>query len=152
MSTHRDNFARDNTKLQTCGLEVKPLGTFADAAQVVALLQGGSAGWYTTATAVLDYVDGVTGWVLDAEVAFADRTVVVRHDGGQWGVWEWRETPGTTHRCEDELFATTAPSRTGMRYRTYWVPRAESGSGAPAGAGTMIDVWRPVGARFLGWT
>ena len=135
--------ARDLTLGETA-LTVTSLGKTEDAATAWAWLPSGGEGVVVFADRICRFEQHLKpALLLDAEVSEGDSTVVIRASAGSWYGWRWSESPGKSHRFVDHTFESSERrERTPYhQYRQYWHPVKEDD----------IPVWRPVGARFLGF-
>lgn len=137
-----------------CRLEQAFAGTAVSSTEAWALLPAGGSGMVTLSDEIVRFDPRHRNrLIVDAEVTEGDSTVVLRMDGTTWRAWRWTESAGDSHYFVEREYRSTEPVPSGepslLVYRHYWALEPDSGAIAP---GTQdLRVWKPVGARFVGF-
>ncbi len=139
-----ESFKKGDLDLGQSGLRVESLGQTDSPQQAWSWLPAKGEGVVVLADRIVRYSsDKSSPLLLEAEVVEGDTTVVIRSTGAGWAGWSWVESSGQTHRTADYRFLSSESdqSKECHRYRQYWTQDEDEG----------VPVWRPVGARFLGF-
>lgn len=130
----------------TCALRVDGPTMASSVSEAWEMLPASGTGWVCLFDRVTRFEPSRrTGNLLHAEVVDGQETTILRHEDGRWRAWTWIETEGSSHRVVRRRYLSSAPKVNDqipeMEYATYWTLREDDG----------IEVWRPLGSRFVGW-
>ena len=143
-----------DVRIGRCRLDQATAGTASSSAEAWDLLPAGGTGVVTLSDDVVRFSPSHRNSLLvDAEVVLDNSTVILRMDGGTWRAWRWTEEAGDSHCFVEREYRSTERGTLGepplLVYRHYWGLEPDSGALEP-GAGE-IRVWKPLGARFVGF-
>jgi hypothetical protein len=127
-----------------CALTTILVGEASTLEEAWALLPASGEGVLLLADRVCRFDPGQrAGLLLEADVAEASSTTLLRQSGTGWKAWRWTEGPGDSHQYSEQLYLSSEPGEDPARlvYRQYWGQAKDDG----------IDVWTPLGSRFCGF-
>lgn len=133
-------------KRSACSLAIRSLGQTEVLSEAWSWLPDRGEGVVVLADRIVRFNSAArSGHLLEADVSVENRTVRLRLIDGTWHAWTWTQEDGDTHLFADVSVISSESGSDGrggcLTYRRYWTHAEDDG----------IRVWKPVGARFLGF-